>query len=75
MENTDLIKEIVQSNEMLRIQIWILGGVLSFMLLILIGFARSTWMDAKAMLENHDQRIVILERNDAVIEERINNIQ
>ncbi len=74
MSNEDLIKDIINSNEMLRVQIWIMGGVLSAVGVVGIFLVREAWTDMKEILENHTSRIMILERNDAVMETKINSL-
>lgn len=74
-DNERIVSDIIQSNELLRIQIWILGGVLSALMLLIIWFAREAWQDAKSMIENHDHRLNIIERNAAVIDESVNNLE
>ncbi len=70
-----LINDIITSNELLRVQIWILGGVLSALLLLITFFAKEAWNDARSMIDNHTQRITILEKNDAIKEQAIEHME
>lgn len=55
MEN--LQQQLINSNEMLAQQVWILGGLIIGLLAILGFFARGAWMDMKQMLQDHEDRI------------------
>lgn len=55
MENIQ--QQLINSNEMLAQQVWILGGVIIGLLALLGFFARSAWVDMRAMLTDHEERI------------------
>lgn len=74
-DSQKMIAEIVQSNELLRTQIWILTAVLGTMFMILIYFVSSAWKEMKDVLENHGFRLVVVEKNQAVMENEIGNLQ
>lgn len=75
MDNKELIEEIIRSNQILTFQIWVLGGVVVFMMLVVTGLARATWMDAKSMLENHEVRHQISEKNIVRLDSNVENLQ
>lgn len=54
-------QELIRSNEMLSMQVWILGGVIITLLAVLGFFARGAWMDMKALLQDHEDRIRAVE--------------
>ena len=65
MIETDSIRqELIQSNDMLRVQIWILGGLISFLLVILIAFAKGAWNDMKNIVSNLEIRVDTLEKKE-----------
>lgn len=55
MENIQ--QQLINSNEMLAQQVWILGGVIIGLLSLLGFFARSAWVDMRTMLTDHEDRI------------------
>ena len=61
MENIQ--QQLISSNEMLAQQVWILGGLIIGLLAILGFFARGAWMDMKQMLQDHEERIRVVEDN------------
>ena len=63
-------QELIQSNEYMRIQIWILGGAITVILTIAAAFARSAWLDARTMLVSHEKRIQETEKHIAVLLDR-----
>lgn len=54
-------QELIRSNEMLSMQVWILGGLIIGLLAILGFFARGAWMDMKALLQDHEERLRLVE--------------
>lgn len=64
--NEQAIKDIIESNEMLRIQIWILGGLILALFGIVVWFSKNAWEDMRKLLGEHDDRIVEVERTIAV---------
>lgn len=68
--NERVIQEIIESNEMLRIQMWILGGVIIVMLAIVSGFVNSAWKEVKSMLFDHGQRIMKSEKDIIAIQNK-----
>lgn len=54
-------QELIRSNEMLATQVWILGGLISFLLLVLIGLAKGAWSDVRKTIEDHENRLTDLE--------------
>jgi hypothetical protein len=55
-------QELIRSNEMLATQVWILGGLISFLLMLLIGLARGAWNDMRKMIDDHEGRLTELEK-------------
>jgi len=60
----DIHEELIKSNELLSMQVWVLGGLIIFMLGVLGWFARSAWSDMKGMLTDHESRIQTVEKNE-----------
>lgn len=56
-------QELIKSNQFLAQQVWILGGTIIFLLSVLGFFARSAWIDMRKMLEDHEDRIRVVEDN------------
>ena len=54
-------QELIRSNEMLSMQVWILGGLIIGLLAILGFFARGAWLDMKALLQDHEERLRLVE--------------
>lgn len=70
----EIQQELIRSNEFLATQVWILGGAISFLLLVLVALARSAWVDVRAMLADHEVRLKPLEEHKHRTEERyVNN--
>lgn len=46
---------------MLSMQVWILGGLIIGLLAILGFFARGAWLDMKALLQDHEERLRLVE--------------
>jgi hypothetical protein len=63
-------QELIRSNEMLSVQVWILGGAIIFLLSILGFMARSAWSDVNRMLQEHDTEIKVLKEHKTRTEER-----
>ncbi len=63
-------QELIQSNEYLRIQIWILGGSILILLSIAGMFARSAWIDIREMLGDHEVRIRKVESKTDILMDR-----
>lgn len=62
--NDTIRQELINSNEMLRVQIWIMGGLISFLLVMLIAVAKSMWNDTKKIIDNLAVRVDTLEKKD-----------
>lgn len=45
------------NTDVLQLQVWILGGVTSLLLVAIITLLKSNMSDIKAMLEDHEERI------------------
>ena len=54
-------QELIRSNEMLAVQVWVLGGLVSFLLVVLIALAKGAWMDVRKLIDDHENRITQLE--------------
>jgi len=54
-------QELIRSNEMLAVQVWVLGGLVSFLLVVLIALAKSAWMDVRKFIDDHETRLADLE--------------
>lgn len=54
-------QELIKSNQFLAQQVWILGGAIIALLSVLGFFARGAWMDMKRMLQDHEERIRVVE--------------
>lgn len=54
-------QELIRSNEMLAVQVWVLGGLVSFLLVVLIALAKSAWADVRKVIDDHENRITDLE--------------
>ena len=67
-------QELIRSNEMLATQVWVLGGLISFLLVVLVAMARSAWTDVREILNDHEVRLKPLEEHKHRAEERyVNN--
>lgn len=60
----ELHEELIKSNELLSMQVWVLGGLISFLLMVLIYFAKSSFVEMKEMLSDHEDRIQTVEKNE-----------
>lgn len=57
-------QELIRSNEMLATQVWVLGGLISFLLMVLIYLAKASYTEMKDMLHDHENRIQSVEKNE-----------
>lgn len=57
-------QELIRSNEMLATQVWVLGGLISFLLMVLIYFAKASYTEIKDMLHDHEVRLQTVEKNE-----------
>lgn len=60
----EIQQELIRSNEMLATQVWVLGGLISFLLMVLIYFAKASFTEMKDMLHDHEERIQNVEKNE-----------
>lgn len=49
---------------MLATQVWVLGGLISFLLMVLIYLAKASYTEMKDMLHDHEERIQNVEKNE-----------
>ncbi len=63
-------RELIQSNEYLRIQIWILGAGIGIISTVAMAFARSAWIDTQTMLKGHEIRIRKVEGDTGILMDR-----
>jgi len=69
-----MLLQIKMSSEILQLQVWILGGVISVLLIFVIALLKANMSDIKQMLEDHERRIGTLEKHKERTEERhVNN--
>ena len=68
-----MLLQIKMSSEILQLQVWILGGVISVLLIFVIALLKANMADIKQMLEDHENRIAQVERHRDVSEERHKN--
>ena len=61
------------TNEVLELQVWILGGTISFLLVILISILKSNLADIKQVLDDHTKDITELKNYKASTDERYTN--
>jgi uncharacterized membrane protein YgaE (UPF0421/DUF939 family) len=61
------------TNEVLQLQVWLLGGVISFLLVVLIGILKSNLSDIKKVLDDHTRDISELKNYKASTDERYTN--
>lgn len=46
---------------MLATQVWVLGGLVSFLLVVLIALAKGAWTDVRKVIDDHENRLTNLE--------------
>ena len=46
---------------MLSVQVWVLGGLVSFLLVVLIALAKGAWTDVRKVIDDHENRLIELE--------------
>jgi len=72
-------QELIRSNEMLSIQVWVLGGLVSFLLIVLIALAKGAWADVRRVIDDHENRLTELEafknKRDGMIADHENDIK
>jgi ABC-type lipoprotein release transport system permease subunit len=70
-----MIAEIVQSNETLRTQLWILTSVISLMFIVVSGLINGAWKEFKTMVLNQENRLQVAEKNIVGITRDIENLK
>jgi len=72
-------QELIRSNEMLSIQVWVLGGLVSFLLIVLIALIKGGWNDVRKVIDDHENRLSELEafknQKDGMITDHENDIK
>lgn len=57
-------EELIKSNEFLSMQVWVLGGLVSFLLMVLIYLAKTSFGRVEAAIADHENRIQTVEKNE-----------
>lgn len=57
-------QELIRSNEMLSVQVWVLGGLVSFLLMVLIYFIKTSLNRVEDAIANHEDRLQTIEKNE-----------